>query len=215
MPTVELLAVDGLAGTSDAFKRKLVRISRELGLDPNYIAAVISFESLFNPKAVNKCSKAVGLIQWLPQYAPIPVEQILAMSAEDQLDLVKQHYIKVGHTHIKRPCDYYLAVFSPGFMGWALNRVAYAEPTKAYSQNKGLDRNKDGKITIEEICRTWSGRLYTAKKRPPILVEMDALPPTKGEPPAPPSAAASAPVIPAALGLAAGYLVTRWMISKT
>lgn len=171
MAIVELIAAPGIETTSDVFRTKLVRHAAELGLDPDFIATTISFESRFDPQAINPHSGASGLIQWLPKYAPVPLAELRAMSAEDQLDLVRDHYAK--HKSLRRPCDYYLAVFSPAFIGRALDSVTYSDPEKAYRQNKGLDRNKDGAITIGEICATWHSRLAQGQSRPPILVETD------------------------------------------
>jgi hypothetical protein len=52
--------------------------------------------------------------------------------------------------------DLYMAVFMPKYIGYDDNTVlgqngALGFSGKVYAQNKGLDRNKDGTITIADV----------------------------------------------------------------
>ena len=56
---------------SPAFKRKVIEISAELGIDPNNLMAAMAFESArtFRADIQNARSGAVGLIQFMPATA--------------------------------------------------------------------------------------------------------------------------------------------------
>jgi hypothetical protein len=56
---------------SPAFKRRVIEISAELGMDPNNLMAAIAFESArtFRADIENPLSGAVGLIQFMPATA--------------------------------------------------------------------------------------------------------------------------------------------------
>ena len=53
----------------EEFINKVIKISRELGIDPNWLMFVMWFDSRLNPKAVNQTSMAGGLIQFMPSTA--------------------------------------------------------------------------------------------------------------------------------------------------
>ena len=69
--TTKLRAVKGIDKVSVDFKRKVIDIARNLGTDPNYLLAVMSFETghRFSPSVRNKASGATGLIQFMPKTA--------------------------------------------------------------------------------------------------------------------------------------------------
>src|ERR1044071_1211337 len=70
--TVILLDVPGSENVSQAFKDKVVKIASDLGTNPNFLMAVMSFESgaTFRPSVKNMAgSGAVGLIQFMPATA--------------------------------------------------------------------------------------------------------------------------------------------------
>ena len=108
-------------------------------------------------------------------------DELAAMTAEEQLDWVKKFYAKVGTGNIHNATDHYMAVFSPAFIGKPHSTPMYSAPSKAYQQNKGLDRDKDGVITVGDVSRTFMGVINRAQGRPPIPVDTD-LP---GTPPSP------------------------------
>jgi hypothetical protein len=184
MAIVELLAVDGVETTSPAFRSKLVRIAGELGLDAGYLAGVMSFETgaKFTPDVRNPQSGATGLIQFMPSTAKLlgtTTAELAAMTAEEQLDWVKKFYEKVGTGNIHNATDHYMAVFSPAFIGKPHSTPMYSAPSKAYEQNKGLDRDKDGVITVGEVSRTFMGVINRADGRPriPVDTELPVIPP--------------------------------------
>lgn len=154
-----LIDVPGLSeNTDDAFRRALVSLALDRGLNPDHLATVIAFETggTFSPSIKNPESGAVGLIQ----FTPIAVEDMAAhghlvtmgelgeMGAIEQLVWVG-HYFDL-HRQPVTLADHYLAVLAPARMGQPPSAVVYSEPSKAYLQNLGLDDNLDGQITVAE-----------------------------------------------------------------
>lgn len=127
-----------------------------LGIKREWLETVIYIESRWNPKAVNKYSGAVGLLQFMPRtlrWMGFTRKEVLSMSAVDQLALVDIYLRRSMYVFGKpyRASDLYLLIFYP--------REIYASPSKTifpfcsigYHQNKGLDFNKDGEITRGDI----------------------------------------------------------------
>jgi hypothetical protein len=174
--TTTLLPVRGLAEhTDNAFRAKLVRVSRAAGAEPSYVAACISFETggTFDPAIRNPQSKFVGLIQFGDQAAAMLAttrDKLAAMSALEQLDYVGAYFRKVGQGRLRTVADHYLAVFAPVGIGHDGSFVLYAAPTKAYDQNKGLDRSGDGTVTVSEAVAPVEGIVARARQQMPILV---------------------------------------------
>jgi peptidoglycan hydrolase-like protein with peptidoglycan-binding domain len=154
---VVLLAVPGLQRVSDAFKQKVVQIASDLKVNPNFLLAVMSFESgeTFSPSIKNAAgSGAVGLIQFMPSTAKAlgtSTAALAAMTAEDQLDFVAKYF-----RQFKKPLltieDVYMAVLMPSAIGKGSDFVLFRSPTNSYKQNKGLDINGDGVITVGEAA---------------------------------------------------------------
>lgn len=117
----------------------------------DYLIACMAFESNLNPKAVNKYSGAVGLIQFMPSickaYGTTTME-MLGRSFVGQIPYVKKHF-QPYYKRTKTLSDMYMAIFMPSFIGKPEEAVIFDKTTKpiSYNQNKGLDINKDGKIT--------------------------------------------------------------------
>lgn len=150
-----LIGVQGIASTSQAFRAALLRTAEAIGANPDHLAAVISFESGFNPKAENLAgSSGVGLIQFTePARTTLGVtrEAILGMSDVEQLDLVRRYFARIGKP-LPTLDDVYLAVFRPADIGKPPETVILRAGTRAYDQNAGLDRSKKGFITVGDAA---------------------------------------------------------------
>lgn len=116
----QLAMIDKYKGADkEAFGNKLIQVSNNLGINPNWLMAVMWKECRLNPKAVNKNGWASWLIQFMPKTAKwlwTSVEAIRAMSAIDQLDYVEK-YMKNYASKIHSYEDTYLAVFYPAYLG--------------------------------------------------------------------------------------------------
>ncbi len=193
----ELLDVKGLASTTRAFRAKLIQIADELGLDPSYMAAVMSFETAgtFSPSIKNFAgSGAVGLIQFMPDRVMsdgsirkgsasllgTSVSKLAKLTATQQLTYVGMFYKGIGASRITTPLDHYMAVFSPAFIGSDYSTAMYVEGTKAYDQNKGLDDNEDGVITVGDVAAKFLAIITHAEARPRLLVNEHDAPSPRG-----------------------------------
>ena len=66
---MSLIYEDKILANRPEFISEVKRYSKELGINPNWLMAVMEFESGLNPQAVNSVSGATGLIQFLPSTA--------------------------------------------------------------------------------------------------------------------------------------------------
>ncbi|WP_121667292.1 transglycosylase SLT domain-containing protein [Mesonia aquimarina] len=141
-----------------AFVAKLKQISKELGINPNWLMAVINWESAksFSPSIKNPYTDATGLIQFMPNTAidlGTTIEQLAQMSAIEQLDWVKKYYAPYK-SKLKRYTDLYLTTFYPAAVGKPSNYILGSSQywqKKIAEQNPAFDPNKDQKVTKGEI----------------------------------------------------------------
>lgn len=151
-----LVNVAGSHRVSDAFKEKVINIASDLGTNPNFLMAVMSFETgeTFSPSIRNPESRAVGLIQFMKETAKglgTTQDALAAMAAEEQLDFVAEHF-KRFKGKLKTIEDAYMAVLFPVAVGKGATHVLFTRPSKRYTQNSGLDINRDGRVTVGEAA---------------------------------------------------------------
>ena len=152
-----LTPVVGIERTSTAFRQTVIEIARRLGTDPNFLMAIMSFETggTFSPSILNAAgSGAVGLIQFLPSTARnlgTTAEALARMTAEEQLDFVERYFTPFAG-RLRTLEDAYMAVLFPVAVGKGSSFVLFSSPSRAYELNKGLDSNKDGHVTVAEAA---------------------------------------------------------------
>ncbi|MCK9802086.1 hypothetical protein M1B34_31615 [Pseudomonas sp. MAFF 302030] len=146
------------ARVDQAFRVKVREIAGRLSTDPNWLMAVMGFETgyTFSPAARNPGSTATGLIQFLESSARslgTSTAQLARMSAVQQLDYVESYY-KPYSGRIRNLGDAYLAVLWPAAVGrpdsyvmWERDNGPYQ---REYAANSGLDVNRNGVITRGE-----------------------------------------------------------------
>jgi len=135
----------------EEFIEKVIKISNELGIDPNWLMFVMWFESRLKANAINPKSMAVGLIQFMPSTAKAlgtSTDGLLKMSKIEQLDYVYK-YLKPYKGRMKSWIDVYLAVFYPAAIGKGDNYVIKSDLVA--KQNQIFDLNKDLDISVKEI----------------------------------------------------------------
>lgn len=138
----------------ETFILKVNRIAFNLNTKPEFLLAVMSFETggTFNPCEKNKAgSGATGLIQFMPSTAKglgTTTDALCKMTQVEQMDYVEKYFMpyKGKLNNIE---DVYMAVLWPKAIGKGLNYELFTNQIQ-YDQNKGLDKNKDGKITVAE-----------------------------------------------------------------
>jgi hypothetical protein len=138
------------------FRRKVFAISARLGIEVDHLMAVMAFESAgtFRSDIRNPHSGAIGLIQFMPRTATqlgTTTHALAEMSPEAQLDWVER-YFQPWKGRMTSLADTYMAVLWPRALGKPDDYALFSAPSKAYQQNKGLDRNRDGRVTKHEAA---------------------------------------------------------------
>jgi peptidoglycan hydrolase-like protein with peptidoglycan-binding domain len=165
--TIVLVDVPGIERVSQEFKEKVMQIAANLRVNPNFLMAIMSFETggTFSPSVENAAgSGAVGLIQFMPATARglgTTTKALKEMSAEEQLDFVASYFapFKNRLTTIE---DAYMAVLFPAAVGKGVGHILFTRGTRAYRQNGGLDIDQDGVITVGEAASKVRERLGAA-----------------------------------------------------
>jgi hypothetical protein len=140
-------------GLSNDNANSIARIAQQLGLEPNDLAQIISFETggTFDPNARNPNSSATGLIQKMAdpdgKYYGHTRDQLGAMGFDEQMEKVVKRYFQErgfsdGRTHTVG--EAYEAVAGSG----------YKKGSKAYDLNKVWDANGDGTIGRQEAVES-------------------------------------------------------------
>ena len=141
--------------TNDFIARVLM-ICDNLKIEPDYLMSCMAFESAetFSPSIKNAAgSGATGLIQFMPRTARglgTTVEELAKMTAVKQLDYVEE-YFRPYKNKLIMLSDVYMAILLPSAVGKPENHVLF-NSGKAYRQNSGLDKNRDGQITKAEAA---------------------------------------------------------------
>lgn len=143
---------------SEAVQQQIRDIAQELNFNPKDLEKIIMRESGGNPQAVNKKGGASGLIQFMPKTAKglgTSVEELRTMTAEQQMPFVKK-YLKqmkkmAGFKNGEQlsSSQLYALIFMPAK---AKCETLCSEGSLAYSWNKGLDKDHDGRITQSDLA---------------------------------------------------------------
>ncbi|MCE0814096.1 hypothetical protein [Buttiauxella sp. S04-F03] len=148
---------------AEAFRSKLLEVSEELSIDPNYIMACIALETgkTFRTDIKNPGSSATGLIQFMKDTAialGTTTRQLRVMDHVEQMEYVKK-YFKMQASNIGVSTDQwtledvYYSIFRPKTILLEPNDIVYQRSDgDYYSKNLYHDRNSDGKITKNEIA---------------------------------------------------------------
>jgi len=159
--------VDGNPNITPEFISEVEAMAERLGTQPEYIMAVMSFESggSFSPSIRNPVSGATGLIQFIPPTARglgTSTAELSRMSPVEQLEFVEKYFSQPQYAGKLGSVEgLYSAVLSgqakpnpddtlPNFVRGHIN----------YTQNAPLDINGDGRITSGEASSEVVSRLY-------------------------------------------------------
>ena len=96
----------------------------------------------------------MGLIQFMPTTAralKTSTDDLRGMSPEGQLDYVEA-YFRPHAGQLNSIEDIYMTILYPKAIGKSPDYVLFKSGTTVYKQNKGLDRDRDGSITIREAA---------------------------------------------------------------
>jgi hypothetical protein len=138
------------------FCAALLEMCCRIKVIPDFMMACMAFESgeTFSPSVKNAAgSGATGLIQFMPATAKAlgtTTEALAKMTAIEQLEYVEK-YFKPYTGRLLTLEDTYMAILYPAAIGKPANYVLFSSG-KAYQQNKGIDKNKDGVVTRAEAA---------------------------------------------------------------
>jgi len=144
------------AKVSTEFKDKVIKISAELGFKPDYLMACMAFETgyTFSPSKKNGAgSSGTGLIQFMKATAEsmgTTTTELAAMTAVKQLDYVRQYFLWKKNK-LKTLEDVYFTILFPAAIGKSGSDAVFTKGDKYYNANKGLDKNKNGIVTADEV----------------------------------------------------------------
>lgn len=142
------------AFNDDKFSAELDRVSDSLGVKSRDLMGVILRESGGNPGIKNTQKKentATGLIQFVEKTAKelgTTTDELKAMTASQQMKYVEKFFKNVGIKPGASAGEIYAAIYLPGRRG---NKYLSAKGEGYYEENKGLDFDEDGYITIADL----------------------------------------------------------------
>lgn len=157
---IQQFFIDKIPNNREAFLKAVNDTSKRLGIDPNWLLFVMFKESNLKPGAVNSINGASGLIQFTRTTAKglgTSVESLRYMTNVQQMEWVEKYY-RPWKSRLNSFIDLYLATFFPAALGrpddWVIQTSSLSAGYIA-SQNKGVDLNKDNKITVGEF-KSWA-----------------------------------------------------------
>ncbi len=139
------------------FEKKVRETAQKLNIPPEWLMAVMHSESRFDASVANfKGSGATGLIQFMPTTAQdfdITTAKLRNLNHVQQLGYVYAYFDakRKQYKEYESLTDLYLAVLYPKALGEDYCYTMYAHPSKQYELNKGLDVNKDNRVTVQDI----------------------------------------------------------------
>ncbi|MFK8014795.1 MAG: LysM peptidoglycan-binding domain-containing protein [Gammaproteobacteria bacterium] len=166
-------AIVGVANNPNvtpAFISEVEAMAERLGTRPEYLMAVMSFETggTFSSSVVNNVSGATGLIQFIPPTARglgTSTAELARMTPVEQLAVVEQ-YFEQYPGRLGTLEGVYTSVLSgratpdPDATLVTPSGRAFVRGNIEYTQNAGLDFNNDGRITSGEATSAVASRLY-------------------------------------------------------
>lgn len=142
------------------FIEKVSNIAAKYGTTKEALLAVMHFETggTFSSGVRNAAgSGATGLIQFMPSTAKglgTSTEALSKMDRLEQLDYVDKYFAQTPLAKGKSNNveDVYMSVLWPKAVGKPSDYVLFAKGTKAYEENKGLDRDGKGYVTKSDAA---------------------------------------------------------------
>jgi Transglycosylase SLT domain len=151
---------------SPNFFSAIVSLSHKYNINPIDLLSVMAFESGIKPAALNKSSRAVGLIQFMPKTLKGmgykgDWSSFQKLSAEEQIPYIDRYFAPYAKYNLNSPGRVYQAVFLPDSLNYAHNpddivAGANGPHAEAYAANKGFDVKNKGFITVEDLTNATS-----------------------------------------------------------
>ena len=145
------------AKVSPEFRARLYTVVDHLGWREERasdLMACMAFETgrRFSPSVRNPGSSGTGLLQFMASTAKrlgTTTAALSRMTAVDQLDYVER-YLATQASRITGLDDMYMAILWPAAVGKTQDTVLWRRGMAAFAANRGLDVDKNGRITKRE-----------------------------------------------------------------
>ncbi len=147
----------------NGFADRVIDVAEDLAVPPDWLMAVMYAESKFDPGIANlQGSGATGLIQFMPATAAdlgISIDRLRRMEAVQQMEYVYLYLqtVRERYGEYESLTDLYLAILYPKARGQDYCYTLFSRPATSYRQNKGLDKDKDGRVTVSDVDKHLKG----------------------------------------------------------
>jgi len=157
----QVTGVRGNERVTPEFLRGVEGVAQRVGARPEHLLAAMSFETggSFRPDIVNPRSGATGLIQFMPDTAPehgTTTEALARMTPTEQLPYVER-YLERFRGRVGDVPSLYSSIL--GGHPMPHDQTMFTEGTADYRQNRELDSDGDGRITVREAADQIDRRL--------------------------------------------------------
>jgi hypothetical protein len=150
------------------------------GLMASKVMSCMAFETgaTFDPSIRNRAgSSGTGLIQFMASTAEelgTTTDALAAMSAVKQLDYVFRYFKMFRKLQVPSPLlsDLYMSILMPKYIGEPDDSIIFHDGLQ-YSENAGLDTNRDGVITKQEVAAKVQARLTTGYQTPNVWTDAE------------------------------------------
>lgn len=160
--------IDGVQGNpnvTEAFISEVEAMAERLGTQPEYLMAVMSFETggSFSPAQRNNAGgSATGLIQFMPGTATelgTSTAALARMTPVEQLRYVEQYFNNRSDRGDLNTLEGVYTTVLYGSPRPDPNSTLFSQGSAAYRANAPLDLNRDGRITAGEATSFVRGRI--------------------------------------------------------
>jgi hypothetical protein len=154
--------VSKVLNSDDQFMKEVQRVSDKFQIDPADLLAVMYRESGLDPRAENPKNGATGLIQFTRSTAKwlgTSTGALKTMSRTQQMKYVEKYFDTMKLPQGSNRGEIYSYVFLPGIAkkkGAFLAAANDPNTAEYYKNNIGLDINRDGIITIDDLTAATS-----------------------------------------------------------
>lgn len=161
------------AVVSPAFRARVYALCVNLGWTEDHaswLMACMAFETgrTFSPSVRHPRGSATGLIQFLAGTAKAlgtSTTALSRMTGVEQLAWVEK-YFQAQASRIRSLDDLYMAILWPAAVGKHAHQLLWPLGFPAYAANRGLDANRDARITVGEAAAKPRALLAEGLRRP-------------------------------------------------